>query len=146
MILGGTLLHQRGRIWWFPTSVKREKKEILSMLREMWLNGNPTLRRIYSSWEQLESNVTITSQAASGKHKRKVQPCPNCGAKQTITQPIAGVFPYQNCKACKHPFYVNADLTARKLTVDEAREIPSAWFQVVEDLNEKKVAVVFRLE
>jgi hypothetical protein len=125
---------------------KREKKEILSLLREMWLEGNPTLRRIYSSWEQLETNVAVTSQAASGKHKRVFQPCPNCGVKQAITQPIAGVFPYQNCKECKQPFYVNADLTARKLTDEETREIPGAWFKVVEDLNDKKVAVVFRLE
>jgi ribosomal protein L37AE/L43A len=127
-----------------PTCGKREKKEALSLLREMWLDGNPALRRIYSSWEQLEANVAVTSQMASGK--RKVQPCPNCGAKQTITQFIAGVFPYQNCKACKRPFYVNADLTVRKLADEEAREIPGAWFQVVEDLSNKKVAVVFKLE
>jgi hypothetical protein len=37
-------------------------------------------------------------------------------------------------------------LTARKLTDEETREIPGAWFKVVEDLNDKKVAVVFRLE
>jgi hypothetical protein len=129
-----------------PTSGKREKKEILSLLREMWLEGNPSLRRIYSSWEQLEANVTVASQEASGELKRAVQSCPNCGAKQTITAPIDGVFPYQNCKACKHPFYVNSDLTVRKLADEETREIPGAWLQVVEDLSNKKVAVVFRLE
>ena len=41
---------------------------------------------------------------------------------------------------------MNADLTVRKLEDEEAREIPSAWFQVVEDLNNKKVALVFKLE
>jgi hypothetical protein len=129
-----------------PKHGNREKKEILSMLREMWLNGNSSLRRIFSSWEQLEANVSVTSQTASDKHKRATQPCPNCGAKQTITQLIAYVFPYQNCEACKHPFYVNKDLTVRKLTEEEKREIPSAWFQVVEDLSNKKVAVVFKFE
>jgi hypothetical protein len=126
-----------------PTYGKREKKEALSLLREMWLDGNPALRRIYSSWEQLEANVAVTSQ---DKRKHSVQPCPNCGVKQSITQPIGEILPVQNCKACKRPFYVNADLTVRKLADEEAREIPSAWFQVVEDLNNKKVAVVFKLE
>ncbi len=35
---------------------------------------------------------------------------------------------------------------ARKLTEEERRETPAAWIQVVEDLAQKRVAVVFRLE
>jgi ribosomal protein L37AE/L43A len=129
-----------------PSCEKHEKKEVLGILREMWLKGDSPLHRIYSSWEELESNMKITSEAASGKGKRAVQRCPNCGTKQNISIPIEGIFPYQNCKSCKHPFYVNNDLTVRKLTDEEKREIPRAWFQVVEDMSKKKVAVIFRLE
>jgi hypothetical protein len=129
-----------------PKRRKREKKEVLSMLREMWLKGDSPLHRIYSSWEELEANIKITSEATSGKGKRAVRPCPNCGTKQDIAKPMEGIFPYQNCKLCKRPFYVNNDLTVRKLTDDELREIPGAWFQIVEDISKKKVAVVFRLE
>lgn len=125
-----------------PKCGKREKKEVLSMLREMWLKGDSPLHRIYSSWEELEANVKITSD----KEKRAVQPCPYCGAKQNIAKPVEGIFPYQNCKSCKHPLYVNTDLTVRKLTDEERREIPDAWFQIVEDISRKKFAVVFRLE
>jgi phage terminase large subunit GpA-like protein len=129
-----------------PKRGKREKKEILSILREMWLKGDSPLHRIYSSWEELEANVKITSETTRSKEKRAIQPCPNCGTKQNIAQPMEGIFPYQNCKSCKHPFYVNNDLTVRKLTEEERREIPGAWFQIVEDLSKNKVAVVFRLE
>jgi len=125
-----------------PKCGKRERKEVLSMLIEMWLRGDSPLRRIYSSWEELEANMEI----ASDKGKHAIRPCPNCGEKQNIMKPIEGVFPYQNCKACKHSFYVNADLTVRKLEDEEEREIPSAWIQIVEDLSKKKVAVVFGLE
>ena len=129
-----------------PKSGNREQKEVLSMLREMWSKGDSPLHRIYSSWEELEANVKITSEAPSGKGKHTVQRCPNCGAKQNIMKPMEEIFPYQNCNSCKHPFYVNNDLTVRKLTDEERREIPGAWFQVVEDISKKKVAVVFRLE
>jgi ribosomal protein L37AE/L43A len=129
-----------------PKCGKREKKEVLGMLREMWLKGDSPLHRIYSSWEELEANVKITSEIMSGKEKRVIQQCPNCGTKQNIAKPMEGIFPYQNCKSCKQPFYVNTDLTVRKLTDEERREIPGAWFQIVEDLSQKKVAVVFRLE
>ena len=129
-----------------PKHVKREKKEVLSMLREMWLKGDSPLRRIYSSWEQLEANLEIKLETTSIKEERKIQPCPNCGAKQNVAKPMEGIFPYQNCESCKHPFYVDKDLTIRKLTEDESREIPGAWIQIVEDLNKKKIAVVFRLE
>jgi ribosomal protein L37AE/L43A len=129
-----------------PKCGKREKKEILSMLREMWLKGDSPLHRIYSSWEELEANMEISSETTSSNEKRAIQPCPNCGTKQNIAKPMEGIFPYQNCKSCKQPFYVNTDLTVRKLTDEERREIPGAWFQIVEDISKKKVAVVFRLE
>jgi len=122
-------------------SGKREKKEVLSMLREMWMKGGSPLHRIYSSWEELEANVKITSEATSSKEKRANHPCPNCGTKQNIAKPMEGIFPYKNCKSCKKPFYINKDLTLRKLTDEERREIPGAWFQIVEDISKKKVAV-----
>ena len=65
---------------------------------------------------------------------------------QEINLPFEGVFPYQTCQSCHEAFYVNKDLTLRKLTEEEKRELPGAWVQVVEDMNKQKVGVVFRLE
>ena len=123
----------------------QEKRKVLSMLREMWLEGDSPLRRIYSSWEQLEANLELTSEATSTE-KRTLKPCPYCGANQNVAVPIAGIFPYQNCKSCKNAFYVSKNLIVRELNDEEKREIPNAWFQVIEDLSRKKVAVVFRIE
>ena len=128
-----------------PERAKQEKKIILSMLREMWLNGDSPLRRIYSSWEELEANLEIKSETAS-REKHTFKPCPNCGAIQKIIMPFEGIFPYQTCKSCKQPFYIHKDLTVRKLSKEEKSEVPGAWIQVVEDMNKKKVAVVFGLE
>ncbi len=127
-------------------SVKRERKEVLNMLRELWLEGDSPLRRIYSSWEELEENLEMQSMTTSSPKKHIFHPCPVCGAKQKVTKPIEGIFPYQNCSSCQRPFFVRRDLTVRELSQDEIREIPGAWFKVVEDLNKRKVAVVFRLE
>lgn len=120
-----------------------EKKELLNMLKEMWQKGNSPLHRIYSSWEELEANVEIQTEKTTQKHK--LQPCPNCGAKQKISKPLENFFPYQKCTACNQPFYVNNDLTVRKLTGEE-KDTPQAWVQVIEDINKKKLAVTFKLE
>jgi hypothetical protein len=128
-----------------PSRAKQERKMILHMLREMWLRGDSPLRRIYSSWEELETNLEIKTEATS-REKQNVKPCPYCGVRQKATMPFEGVFPYPTCESCKQAFYVNKDLTVRKLTEEERRELPGSWFQVVEDLNRQKVAVVFRLE
>jgi DNA replication initiation complex subunit (GINS family) len=122
-----------------------EKKELLNMLREMWQKGDSPLRRIYSSLEELEANVEIKTEKTTQKEKYRLQPCPNCGAKQKITKPLEDFFPYQNCTVCKKPFYVNRDLTARKLTAEE-KDLPQAWVQIVEDMSKKKMAIAFRLE
>jgi hypothetical protein len=111
----------------------------------MWLNGDASLHRIYSSWEQLEANLEITTEVAT-EERRRTLPCPTCGAKQEINLPFEGVFPYQTCQVCHTPFYVNKDLTLRKLTEEERKELPGAWVQVVEDMNKQRVAVVFKLE
>jgi ribosomal protein L37AE/L43A len=126
-----------------PKSRKREKKEVLNIFREMWSEGDSSLRRMYSSWEELERSVEIASEGTA-QEKHRI-PCPDCGTKQNVTKPINGIFPYQKCNACKQPFFVNDDLTVRKLTAEEKQEIPKPWIDIVEDLNKKKVAVVFRL-
>jgi hypothetical protein len=128
-----------------PKHAKHDKTLILHMLREMWLNGDASLHRIYSSWEQLEANLEITTEPTTQGKRRAVR-CPTCGVKQEVNLPLEGVFPYQTCQSCRNPFYVNKDLTIRKLTEEEKKELPGAWVQVLEDMNKLKVAVVFRLE
>jgi ssDNA-binding Zn-finger/Zn-ribbon topoisomerase 1 len=123
-----------------------EKKELLNMLREMWQKGDSPLHRIYSSWEELEQHVDVKTDRTTRKEKYAVQPCPNCGVKQRVTKPLEEFFPYQNCKSCEQAFYVNKDLTVRKLTEEEKEDMPAAWVHVVEDLSKKKLAIVFRLE
>ena len=108
----------------------------------MWQQSDSPLRRIYSSLEELEANVDIRT---AQKEKFKLHPCPNCSAKQKITKPLEDFFPYQNCALCKQPFYVNRDLTVRRLTAEE-KDLPNAWVQIVEDINKKKMAIAFRLE
>lgn len=127
-----------------PNHSRHDRKLILHMLREMWLSGDMSLHRIYSSWEQLEANLEITSGALA--QGNQAAPCPYCGKKQIVNLPFEGVFPYQTCQSCRGAFYVNKDLSIRKLTEDEKKELPGAWIQVVEDMNKQKVAVVFRLE
>jgi hypothetical protein len=119
-----------------------DRKEILNVLREMWLNGDSPLHRIYSSWEELEQNVDFEPDV----EKYKPRSCPYCAVKQEIRKPVEGLFPFQTCKSCKQNFYVYPDFTVRKLTEEETRDIPKEWIQVVEDLKKKKTALVFRLE
>ncbi len=127
-------------------TVKRERKEVLNMMRGLWLEGDSPLRRIYPSWEELEENLEMQSITPSNLKKHVFHPCPLCGVKQKVAKPIEEIFPYQNCSSCRRPFFVRRDLTVRELSQDEIREIPRAWFKVVEDPTKKKVAVVFRLE
>ena len=108
-----------------PSQAKHDKTMILHMLREMWLNGDTSLHRIYSSWEELEVNLEIKIEIAN-QEKHKIMPCPSFGAKQKINLALEGIFPYQTCQSCHHPFYVNKDLTVRKLSEEEKRELPGA--------------------
>jgi predicted RNA-binding Zn-ribbon protein involved in translation (DUF1610 family) len=128
-----------------PECGKEERKEALSIFRELWSEGNSALHRMYSSWEELEKNVELKTEVAA-ESMHVLHPCPYCGVKQRITKPLNGVFPYQNCLSCKRPFYIHNDLTIRKLGSEEKSEIPGAWIQVVDDLAKKKIAVVFRME
>jgi rRNA maturation protein Nop10 len=124
-----------------------ERKELLNMLRAMWRQGDLSLRRIYPSLEELEANVDIIidRKKRRGKERYTIQPCPNCGVKQKITKPEY-LFPYHSCRSCKHPFHVNKDLTVRKLTEEEKENMPEDWVRILEDLNKKKLAIVFKLE
>lgn len=123
-----------------------EKREVLSIFREMWRKPDSPLHRIYSSWEELEQHVEIATEDANEKRKFAVHPCPNCGVRQKITEPLEGFFPYQNCMACEQAYYVNKDLTVRELTEGEKREIPKSWIQIVDDLSKKKCSIIFKLE
>ena len=120
----------------------KERKEMLSILRKMWLDGDSPLHRIYPSWEELELNIRFEESPKQTKSGL----CPYCGTKQEISKLIEGIFPYQRCEKCKESFYVHNDFTVRKLTQEEEREIPNEWIQVVEDLQKKRTALVFRIE
>jgi predicted RNA-binding Zn-ribbon protein involved in translation (DUF1610 family) len=129
-----------------PKCGKYEKKEVLSIFREMWRKADSPLHRIYSSWEELEQHVEVETELTEKEEKYAIHPCPNCGAKQKITKPLEGFFPYQNCKTCRKAYYINKDLTVRELTEYEKGEIPKSWIQIVDDLSQKKCAIVFKLE
>ncbi len=123
-----------------------ERKEILNLLRVMWRKGDSSLRRIYPSWEELESNVDIMVEGLKTKTTHVYRSCPNCGVTQKISKPLDELFPYETCQSCKRPFHVNNDLTVRELTDDEKDNMPTEWVRILEDLSKKKLAVVFRLE
>lgn len=123
-----------------------EKRELLAMLREMWQMGNSPLHRIYSSWEELEQHMDVQAEKKSGQEKHILHPCPHCGKKQIIATSAAMFFPYQECTSCKQAFYVNKDLTIRKVAIDERENVATPWVQIVEDLKKKKMAIVFKLE
>ncbi len=123
-----------------------ERKELLNMLRVMWRKGDSSLRRIYPSWEELESNLDIIMEGQKGKVAHVYRSCPNCGVTQKITKPIDELFPYESCQSCKRPFHVNNDLAVRKLTLEEIEDMPADWVRILEDLSRKKLAIVFKLE
>ena len=123
-----------------------ERKELLNLLRVMWRKGDSSLRRIYPSWEELESNLDIMVEVQRTKTAYVYRSCPNCGVTQKITKPLDELFPYETCQSCKRPFHVNTDLTVRELTDEEKDNMPAEWVRILEDLSKKKLAVVFRLE
>lgn len=123
-----------------------EKKELLNILRVMWRKGDSSLRRIYPSWEELEANLDIMVEEHTTKTAYAQRSCPNCGVKQKIAKPLDALFPYETCQACRRPFHVNNDLTVRKLTEEEKDDMPAEWVRILEDLNKKKFAIVFKLE
>ena len=129
-----------------PASTKNDRREALSIFRELWSEGNSPLHRMYSSWDELERNIEVKSDIAACAEKHSVQPCPYCGVKQRISKPLDGIFPYENCESCKSSFFVQSDFRLRKLTEEEKANISGALIQIVEDLAKKKVAVVLKIE
>ena len=123
-----------------------EKTELLHILRVMWRRGDSSLRQIYPSWEDLEANIDITVESQKRKEDFELKPCPYCGVTQKITTPYNELFPYEKCQSCKRAFHVNNNLAVRKLTDDEEEYMPSEWVRVLENLNKKKLAIVFKLE
>jgi hypothetical protein len=112
----------------------------------MWRNGNLSLRRIYSSWEELEANFDVVVDKEKSKTPYVYRSCPYCGVTQKVTKSADDLFPYEKCQSCKRPFHVKRDLTVRTLTEEERENMPENWVRILEDLNKKKLAVVFKLE
>ncbi len=123
-----------------------ERRELLNLLKVMWRKGDSSLRRIYPSWDDLEANMDIMIDKHRKKEKYIDRSCPNCGAIQKIAKPTNELFPYETCQSCKHPFHVNKDCKLRRLTEDEEDNMPAEWVRILEDLQKKKLAIVFRLE
>jgi len=123
-----------------------EKTELLHLLKIMWKKGDPSLRRIYPSWEDLENNIEIKLEETHSKSITVHKSCPYCGAILKIRKPIDELFPYDECKSCKNSFHTSSDLEVRKLTDEEAENMPEEWVRILEDLNKKKLVVVFKLE
>ncbi|MCW4004790.1 MAG: hypothetical protein NWE95_12860 [Candidatus Bathyarchaeota archaeon] len=123
-----------------------ERKELLNMLRVMWRKGDSPLRRIYSSWEELESNTEIMLYKNEPKEVSARKSCPYCGALQKIVKPIDELFPYGDCESCKQTFHINNNLSVRKLTEEEKENMPAEWVRILEDLKNKKLAIVFKLD
>jgi hypothetical protein len=123
-----------------------ERKELLNVLRVMWRNGNSPLRRIYPSWEELEANLDIVVDEEKSKTQFIYQSCPYCGVTQKVKKPLDEMFPYEKCQSCKRPFHINKDLTVRELTGEEKENMPESWIRILEELNKKKLAIVFKLE
>lgn len=122
-----------------------ERKEILNMLRVMWRKGDSVLRRIYPSWEDLEANIDFAIEEKT-KKEFTVKSCPYCKVIQKIEKPIENLFPYSKCLSCKRSFHVDSNLNVRKLTEEEEENMPAEWVRVLDDLNKKKLAIVFKLE
>jgi hypothetical protein len=123
-----------------------EKTELLHLLKIMWKKGDSSLRRIYPSWEDLENSIEIKLEEKHSKSVAANKSCPYCGALLKIKKPIDELFPYDECKTCKHSFHINADLEVRKLTDEEEENMPEEWVRVLQALDKRKMAVVFKLE
>lgn len=123
-----------------------ERKELLNMLRVMWRKGDSPLRRIYPSWEELESNIEIKQNEGEPKQVTAHKSCPYCGVILEVTKPTEELFPYGNCESCKRTFHVSNNLNVRELTEEEKENMPAEWVRILEDLKSKRLALVFKLE
>ena len=112
----------------------------------MWRNDNSSLRRIYSSWEELETNLEVVTRDEEQKLHYHHRSCPSCGVTLKVVKPLDELFPYEKCQSCKHPYHINKDLTIRKLTEEEKENLPEDWIRILEDLNKKRIAILFKIE
>ena len=55
-------------------------------------------------------------------------------------------FLMMNANRARHSFHTSSELEVRKLTAEEEENMPKEWVRILEDLNKKKLAVVFKLE
>ncbi|MCW3999908.1 MAG: hypothetical protein NWE93_06690 [Candidatus Bathyarchaeota archaeon] len=123
-----------------------EKHQLLQLLKDKWERGDSSLRRIYPSWEDLESNIEIKLAENSPDYATNKKHCPYCGVILNVKKPMDDLFPYDQCKSCKHSFHVSANLDIRKLTDEENENMPAEWVRVLHALDKKKLAIVFKLE
>jgi hypothetical protein len=112
----------------------------------MWRNDNSSLRRIYSSWEELETNLEVVTRDEEQKLHYHNRSCPSCGVTLKVVKPLDELFPYEKCQSCKHPYHINKELTIRKLTEEEKENLPEDWIRILEDLNKKRIAILFKIE
>lgn len=122
-----------------------EKKEILNIFKQMWQNNNAALHRMYDSWEELENHVEIREEQTE-KNEFTLQKCPYCGISQQVRFDENRFFPVQNCNSCNKSFYIETDYTVRKLTNEELEKMPNSWIQIIEELEKKKLSIVFKIE
>ena len=78
---------------------KREKKELLSIFKEMWQKSNSPLHRIYASWEDLVNHVEVEEDKTEDS-EYVIHSCPYCKTTQQIKRSTRRLFPYQNCISC----------------------------------------------
>ena len=123
-----------------------EKHELLQLLKEKWDEGDSSLRRIYPSWEDLESNLEIKFEPHHLHPCTEQKNCPYCGISTKVKKPVDELFPYDECKSCKHTFHVSNDFKVRKLTEVEIESMPAEWVRIFHVLDKKKLAIVFKLE
>jgi hypothetical protein len=122
-----------------------EKKEILSIFKQMWQSNNSPLHRMYDSWEELETHVEIKEEKTK-KNEFTIQKCPYCETKQQVRSDVSRLFPYQSCNFCNKSFFIEKDYTVRKLTHEEIEKMPNSWIQIIDGLEKKKLSIIFKIE
>ena len=127
------------------TSNINEKKELLNIFKEMWQKSNSPLHRIYASWEDLVNHVDVEEDKTEDS-EYTLYSCPHCKATQQIKRSTRRLFPYQNCISCSESFFIDKDYTLRKLTSEEKENMPQSWIQIIDEIEKKKLSIVFKLD
>ena len=127
------------------TSNINEKKELLNIFKEMWQKSNSPLHRIYASWEDLVNHVDVEAEKTEDS-EYTIYSCPHCRATQQINSSTRRLFPYQNFISCSESFFIDKDYTLRKLTSEEKENMPQSWIQIIDEIEKKKLSIVFKLD